>query len=31
VARQFMTDTVEKGKNEPIEIFDRAPAETDSL
>jgi hypothetical protein len=27
-ARQFMTDTVEKGKNEPIEIFARAPVET---
>jgi hypothetical protein len=28
VARQFMTDTVEKGKNEPIKIFACARVET---
>jgi hypothetical protein len=27
-ARQFMTDTVEKGKNEPIKIFACARVET---
>jgi len=27
-ARRFMTDTVEKGKIEPIEIFAFAPVET---
>jgi hypothetical protein len=26
----LLTDTVEKGKNEPIEIFACAPVETDS-
>jgi hypothetical protein len=29
-ARQKMTDAVEKGKNEPIEIFARAPVEMPS-
>jgi hypothetical protein len=29
MARQKLTDTVEKGKNEPIEIFACAPVETD--
>jgi len=28
MARQLMTDTVEKGKNEPIKIFACAPVET---
>jgi hypothetical protein len=28
MARQKLTDTVEKGKNEPIEIFACAPVET---
>ncbi|MGA7429345.1 MAG: hypothetical protein WBW35_02810 [Xanthobacteraceae bacterium] len=28
LARQLMTDAVEKGKNEPIEIFAFAPVET---
>jgi hypothetical protein len=27
-SRQLMTDAVEKGKNEPIEIFAHAPVET---
>jgi hypothetical protein len=29
MARQKLTDAVEKGKNEPIKIFACAPVETD--